>query len=233
MSYEKGGKGITPEQFVAKYRKLQNQKERQALEGINKIDWSKLHHAHGEANDFPVLLFATFSDNEHDREFAFRLLFETIWHQGTVYEASAQAVPFLFQALESPEMQDKVSMAVLLASLADGHSYLQVHAADDKSKKIWRQILAKKNQELEVQINIEVEHVNSTRKAVGKRLHLLYPFLQDEYAAGEIAKALAVYPEHKAETIPLLEIAQKTIQDEFSKKEIQSALDQLRESNEV
>ncbi|MBI5950755.1 MAG: hypothetical protein HY865_03785 [Chloroflexi bacterium] len=172
--------GITPEQLIAKYQNLQSQTKIKALEDIDKIDWSKLNHAHGEASDFPILLLATFSENRRDREFAFKLLFETIWHQGTVYEASAYAVPFLFKALESPEAIDESAFALLLSCLADGKSGLQVHAlSDKKSEKTWREILAKDNLELEIEIAKEIEYVNNTRKAVGKGLHFLYPFLQE------------------------------------------------------
>lgn len=233
MSQDEDTEGITPEQLVAKYQNLRCQSSIKALEGLNKIDWSMLHHAFGEAGDFPALFLATFSSNERDREFALKLLFETIWHQGTVYQASAYAVPFLLGALESPETPDKTSIAILLACLADGHSYLDVHALSDReSEDTWRRILAKDNRELEVEITKEIEYVIATRKAVGKGLRLLYPYLQDENASGDVAKALAFYPEHKTEIIPLLEEALVSISDKFAKEEIQSTIAKLRETNE-
>jgi len=183
--------------------------------------------------DFPALLLATFSNYEPDREFALHLLYGTIWHQGTVYEASAYAVPFLLKVLESPETPDKTAIAILLACLTDGHSYLDVHAlSDEKSEKIWREILAKDNRELETEIAREIEYVNAARKAVGKGLHLLYPYLQDENASWNVAKALAFYPERKAEIIPLLEAAYASINDEYAKEEIQAAIAKFRETNE-
>jgi hypothetical protein len=233
MSQKEDTDGITPEQLVTKYQNLLSQTNIKALEDINKIDWSNFHHAHGEAVDFPPLFLATFSSNQRDREFSLKLLFETIWHQGTVYEASAYAVPFLFKALESPETPDKAVIAMLLACLADGHSYLDVHAlSDDKSEKIWREILTKKNRELEVEVAREIAHVAATRKAVGKGLHLLYPYLRDENVSSVVAKALAFYPEHKADVIPLLESALASINDKFAKEEIQSTLEKLRVSSE-
>jgi hypothetical protein len=136
---------ITPEQLVAKYKNLQGQPRVKVLEGIDKINWSTLHHAYGEASDFPVLLLATFSSNERDRKFAWELLFGTIWHQGTVYEASAYAVPFLLKVLESPETPDKTRVAILLACLADGHSYLDVHAlSNEKNEKSGEKSLPKR-----------------------------------------------------------------------------------------
>ena len=202
------------------------------LEGIDEIDWSALCHAYGEASNIPILLAATFSDNERKREFAFRELFETIWHQGTVYEASAYAIPFLLKTLESPETPDKTSVAILLACLANGHSYLEVHAANEEDRSVWREIFAKDNRDLDTETAKQIEHVNNARMAVSKGLHLLYPYLKDENASGDIAKALALYPERKAEIIPLLESAQDSIQDEFSKEEIQSALAKLRGNSE-
>lgn len=157
--------GITPEQLVAKYQNLQDQLLIQALQGIDNVNWSKLHHAYGEASDFPALLLATFSNDEKDREFAIHLLFGTIWHQGTVYEASVYAVPFLLKVLESPDTPDKTIIAILLACLADGHSYLDVHAlSDEKNEKIWREILAKDNRERQLARDyIDFIHICRTR----------------------------------------------------------------------
>jgi hypothetical protein len=232
MSSDDDTEGITSEQLIAKYQNIHGQIKIKALEGIDNIDWSKLNHAHGEASNFPILLLATFSENKRDREFAFILLFETIWHQGTVYEASAYAVPFLFKALESPETLDKSAIAHLLSCLADGSSGLQVHAMSDKeSENLWREILAKDNLELETEIAKEIEYVNKTRKAVGDNLQLLYPYLLDEHVSGNVATTLALYPEKSTETIPLLEKAQDSIKNEFSTRAIQSALAELRESN--
>ncbi|SRR6266498_5124987 len=224
--------GITPEELIAKYQRLQGQLHPTTLEGIDSIDWSTLHHALGEANDFPILLLATFSDDEQDRDFAIRLLFETIWHQGTVYEASAYAIPFLLKALEAPEMLEKPRIAMLVACLADGNSYLDVHAlSSKKGENMWRKILAKKHKDLETEIKQELEYVKATREAVGKGLHLLYPYLQDGNVSYDIAKALAFYPERKAETIPLLEKAYTSIVNEDAKEEIKSTLTKLREAN--
>lgn len=231
MSQDK--EAITPEQLVAKYQNPQHPSDVEALEGIDKIDWSSMQHAYGDATDFPALMRASLSRNEQDREFALKLLFATIWHQGTVYEASPYAVPFLLKALESPETPDKTAIALLLSCLADGHSYLDVHAlSDEKDEKIWMEILAEKNLELETELIKEIEHVNATRKAVEKGLHLLYPYLQDENASYCVAKVLVFFPEHKAEIIPWLERAQALINDKDAKKEIQLALAKLREAKE-
>lgn len=86
------------------------------------MDWSSFGHAFGKASDVPALLKAAVSAVEEDREFAFRLLSETVIHQGVVYEASPAVVPFLCQMLVSPQSPDKPLLAMLLAELARGHS---------------------------------------------------------------------------------------------------------------
>src|SRR4051794_29757722 len=93
-----------------------------SLEGLDEFDWSDVSHAHDEATDFPLLLRAAVCDNPEDRDFAFKLLFETIWHQGTVWQATAYTVPFLYRVLEADETPDKQSVAHLLATIADGQT---------------------------------------------------------------------------------------------------------------
>ena len=97
------------------------------LEELNKIDWSKLTHAYGEASDVPALLRQLASSEVDEREQALHELYGNIWHQGTVYEASARAVPFLIQLLKSEAVEGKDEILILLAHLARGTSYHDVH----------------------------------------------------------------------------------------------------------
>lgn len=88
------------------------------LEALDTIDWSKLQHAYGPAIDVPDLIRALASDDEEERQSATFELYENIWHQGTVYEATAYAVPFLIELLESDNVPEKNEILVLLGSLA-------------------------------------------------------------------------------------------------------------------
>ena len=97
------------------------------LEGIDKIEWSNLTHAYGAASDVPNLLRQLASSSGDDREHAMHELYGNIWHQGTIYEASVQAVPFLIQLLGSAVVEGKVEIFILLAHLARGTSYHDVH----------------------------------------------------------------------------------------------------------
>jgi hypothetical protein len=50
-----------------------------------------------------------------------------IWHQGSVYEATAYAVPFLIELAAHPLVPDRLGILQLLAAIAAGRSYRDVH----------------------------------------------------------------------------------------------------------
>jgi hypothetical protein len=54
-------------------------------------------------------------------------LFGTIWHQGTVYEATAYAVPFLIELAACTLVPDRLGILGLLAAIATGRSFRDVH----------------------------------------------------------------------------------------------------------
>jgi HEAT repeat protein len=97
------------------------------LESLEEIDWGNLHHAYGPASDVPDLLRALASPRRKERSRAIYDLYGNIWHQGTVYEATAYAVPFLIELLREPAVQDKAAILGLLQAVARGTSYLEVH----------------------------------------------------------------------------------------------------------
>src|SRR5688500_6475339 len=101
------------------------------LDGLDTTDWASLTHAYGPATDVPDLLRALLSPDPEEREEAVYELFGNIWHQGTVYPASAAAVPFSYELLVAPGAQPKSEIAHLIASIATGVGYLEVHAADE------------------------------------------------------------------------------------------------------
>ncbi len=98
-----------------------------ALENLDSVDWAGLKHAYGSAADVPALIHALASSDKAEREAAYEELHGNIWHQGTVYEASSYAVPFLLEMLAEDQTEDKPSLLLLLASLATGTSYHEVH----------------------------------------------------------------------------------------------------------
>ncbi|MCM4080260.1 HEAT repeat domain-containing protein [Paractinoplanes hotanensis] len=96
------------------------------LEKLDDVPWSDLHHAYGPADDVPAQLRALRSDDADVRKKSLWSLFGTIFHQGTRYEASSHAVPFLLELAAAPATPSRESVIELLVALAIGsdESYL-------------------------------------------------------------------------------------------------------------
>src|SRR5262245_27202780 len=94
------------------------------LEGLSAIDWSKLHHAYyGTAEDVAVQLRALISPNKKQRDEALHGLYGNIWHQGTVYEATSHALPFLWEILSGDAPCNRSGIASLIGAVANGGRY--------------------------------------------------------------------------------------------------------------
>ena len=91
---------------------------------LDQIPWNQLTHAYGTAEDVPQLLRASQSDGARD---ALSELFGNIWHQGTVYEATSYAVPFLLELAADASIPEQRGVVELLGAIAGGSSYLDVH----------------------------------------------------------------------------------------------------------
>ncbi|MFZ1324575.1 MAG: HEAT repeat domain-containing protein [Candidatus Contendobacter sp.] len=201
------------------------------LENLDHVDWSSLEHAYGEASDVPDLLRSLLATDSEVREEAIYELFGNIWHQGTVYPASAAAVPFLYELLTAPDVRDKPNIAHLLASIADGVGYLEVHAAHERGEANWRKILAESGKTLERELGRERAEIDAVHRAASAGLRHLLPYLNDSEPEirRAVAAALGNYPEHAAWALPALETALRTEADE----EVREALSesQIRQAN--
>jgi hypothetical protein len=113
---------------------------------IDQIPWQDLTHAYGSAADVPDLLRAlrASSPELHGDDSPLWQLFGNIWHQGTVYEATAYAVPFLIELAVDRRTPDRVGILSLLVEIARGSSYRDVHGNLLKEA----DFLQKKNKEL-------------------------------------------------------------------------------------
>jgi hypothetical protein len=200
------------------------------LEGLDSIDWPNLSHAYGEASDVPVMVKALLSDDVDERYDAFFQLLGNIWHQGTVHEASAYVVPFLIKMLSSPITPDRARIALILASLADGQSYLEVHALqDEESQLTWRKILSDEGKDFNRQLERERSWVRATREAIEPNLVLLYEFLDHEEPELRlaVATALANFPELASESIGILENAVDSESEGYVREEMLSSIAKL------
>ncbi|ANZ39147.1 hypothetical protein BBK82_26815 [Lentzea guizhouensis] len=91
------------------------------LTGLDQVDWARLSHAHGPATDVPDQIRDLLADEPSVRRRAVNELFGNIYHQGTVYEATAHAVPFLLEVLASPGCQERPHVLALLTAIVTGH----------------------------------------------------------------------------------------------------------------
>ena len=91
------------------------------LAGLEAIDWAGLRHAYGPAGDVPGLLQALVSDSPAERRRAVHELYGNIFHQGSRYEATAYAVPFLARLALDPRTPQRDAIVHLLVALAIGY----------------------------------------------------------------------------------------------------------------
>lgn len=91
------------------------------LEGLDAVAWARLDHAYGPAADVPDLIRTLLSADLKAREDARWQLYGNIFHQGSRYEASAYAVPFLLELLADPDTPERPEILYLLTSLAIGY----------------------------------------------------------------------------------------------------------------
>jgi len=82
--------------------------------------WGQLRHAYGAATDVPALLHAAGGPTS-GRDRAWAQLWDRLCHHGSVYSASAAAVP------ELTRLADRAKATSLIAAIADGSSFLAVH----------------------------------------------------------------------------------------------------------
>lgn len=91
------------------------------LEQLENINWENLKHAYGSATDVPNDIRNLASLNNKIREKALHNLYGNIFHQGTRYEATPHAIPFLYELIENKAVESKHKIIYLLINLALGY----------------------------------------------------------------------------------------------------------------
>ncbi|QXE34060.1 hypothetical protein KQY30_06900 [Streptomyces sp. GMY02] len=90
----------------------------QVFADLDAQPWADLQHAYGSAADVPGLLRGLASEDEEEGSAALDELYGSIFHQGSVYDATARAVPYLARlaaaGVRSPDL------LVLLGGIAEG-----------------------------------------------------------------------------------------------------------------
>lgn len=198
------------------------------LNDIDAVPWRTLRHAFGDAADVPRLIRALADADREARQSALKELFACLLHQGTVYEATALAVPFLFELLASSSTPERNWVAFLLASIADGKGYLSVHIGVDEQR--WRKILAERGTTLEVEREREDRIVRMVHAEVGRAVHLLVPYLNDGQSEirAAVARALGLHPERRSEVLPALEAAEQNETAHDAREAVRQSIAMLR-----
>jgi hypothetical protein len=88
------------------------------IEGLEKIPWHNYTHAYGTASDVPKDIRRLASSESEVREGALWQLSGSIYHQGTIYSATAVAVPFLLQLALDRRLPDRPELCELLDEVA-------------------------------------------------------------------------------------------------------------------
>jgi hypothetical protein len=113
-----------------------------SLSGLDTIDWPSLTHAYGPARTTANELRALTSEDAAERSRAFDSLTSSICHQGSVYPATAAAVPFLVQAAEIATLpaDSRMWTVALLSWVAAGNVNLR-RFKPDAIRETWVQTL--------------------------------------------------------------------------------------------
>lgn len=173
------------------------------LEKLDSINWSALHHAYGVASDVPELIRGWLSHDDGVRQKSIYGLFGNIHHQGTIYEASPYALPFLIELWDCEETPDKDSLICLIAAIAGGLGYYEVHAQGE-GECISRNVLSKSNETLEDVLQQEQKIAKQVRSVASPHVPRLITELKNKEPEIRltVAAVLQFYPEHFGISIP-------------------------------
>jgi len=169
------------------------------LEGLDEVEWSELDGCYRSAADAPHLLRAMTSTDPPVARAAQQELFDNIYHQGTIYQATPAVVPFFAQIARSPSAQNRVLVVLDLGALARGESYLVVHADFHE----------KRGEPMdEHRLQQEVRWVHEIREAVARECpELINEAERADWAFGTAVAyvAIAVCPEEGRRLVPRLD----------------------------
>jgi hypothetical protein len=135
---------------------------------IDATDWSALTHAYGEAADVPAIFERVQSPDQKVREGALEDLWSTVWHQGTVYSATASAAHVLATLALDARAYERPQLIMLLSEIARGCGYAQAHGADGMAPGEVEEVLVE-----------EAKEVGAARDAVRQRVPALMRLIAD------------------------------------------------------
>ncbi|MFF2078673.1 HEAT repeat domain-containing protein [Kitasatospora sp. NPDC058162] len=87
------------------------------FKGMHEIDWSRLRHAYGTAEEVPELLRALGSADEEERGEALRRYYSAVHHQGDITACTTATLPFLFELAADAGRPGRASVIELLVDI--------------------------------------------------------------------------------------------------------------------
>ncbi|HET6252411.1 MAG TPA: DUF2750 domain-containing protein [Tepidisphaeraceae bacterium] len=201
---------LSPDLLFSLYQSAGPNGDMGPLRNLSNVTWSAVTHAHGKACDLPSLLRALVSPDPAHRELACRLLFETIWHQGDVYEATPLAIPFLYDLLTADGPQDKSTIALLISTIAGGHAP-NMKKCEENPEEMGELQAFNSDDDFQSQLAREGRFMAELRRELALRLERLVPYLHDPSPGvrGSVAETICRFPEIAALVISDLETALK------------------------
>jgi hypothetical protein len=174
------------------------------MQKIEEIPWGQLEHAYGTAEEVPGWLdtLLTSPDEEKCGEAA-RSLYNTLWHQHTIFEATAPAVPFLIQALGTCPPKCRARVLSLLDSIASGLAYNAQH--EDLFRQMRMDLVD--SDEYQEEMKKQLGWVEACETAVWQGFETCFSLLGDEEQQVRIqipsllSTLLALAPERRPERL--------------------------------
>lgn len=192
------------------------------LDDLQTVDWHRVYHAYGAADDVPALLVQASENNEASRAEAFHALWGNIVHQGTRWDASKYAVPFLAELATSTDITNREDFVWLLSGLAigdqgsaslpfDPKAEFEVAERIDELEKSYianqvEKFYAQPNQEdydADLLDDLSICWARDAYRAVESELPRLYPLLAspDDDEAISVAHLSAWFPSRAVESV--------------------------------
>ena len=91
--------------------------------GLYDEPWSSVEDAYGEATLTPYYIEALASDDGGDRDFGIYGLYSATTHQGSVYDSSRMAVPYLVDMLEAELKDPSIMASIFISRIALGENH--------------------------------------------------------------------------------------------------------------
>lgn len=154
------------------------------FKNLDNVPWQDLTHAYGSAKDVPDQIRALAGPNKKTASEALFELNGNIWHQGSVYDASLHAVPFLVEAVRHAHPETQAEILDLLGRLAHGHGFYDVHLHMEHVGDVIAQSIDGDPDETR---NAERNLVRDITLAVFDGQELYFDFLKSEVLAVRVA----------------------------------------------